>query len=166
MSLFFLLSALGLLPELLLEREQKVDFCKTPVGEDPNCGLPSQPSLKRLRADELLQESAWLVLVVKTSPKGPPIEVPQEIGIQLVCFWLDSLWSTLTLKPICTGSNSQNKLIGERASFSCVGEDDDDEKSDEAIGIDMESWVQSDFNSSGQLMTERFDWSFGQSSMN
>jgi hypothetical protein len=140
-----------------LEREQKVDFCKTPVGEDPNCGLPSQPSLKRLRVDELLQESAWLVLVVKTSPKGPPIEVPQEIGIQLVCFWLDSLWSMLTRKPICTGSNSQDKLNGERASFSCVGEDDDDEKSDKAIGIDMESWVQSDFNSSGQLMTEQLD---------
>ena len=63
----------------------------------------------------------------------------------------------LTLKPICTGSNSQDKLNGERASFSCVGEDDDDEKSDAAIGIDMESWVQSDFNSSGQLMTEQLD---------
>jgi hypothetical protein len=155
--LFFLLSALGLLPELLFESEPKVDFCKTPVGEDPSCGLPSQPSLKRLRADELLQESAWLALVVKTSPKGPPIEVPQEIGIQLACFWLDSLWSPLTLKPICIGSNSRDNLNGEKASFSRRSEDDDDEKSDETIEIDIESWVQSDFNSSGQLMTEQLD---------
>ncbi len=46
-----------------------------------------------------------------------------------------------------------------------MGEDEDDEKS-EAIGIDMESWVQSDLSSSGQEMTDRFDWSFGQSSIN
>lgn len=120
----------------------------------------------RLRADEFLQAPMLLAEVVKTSPRGPPIDDPQEMGIQLVCFWVGALRSLLTPKPIWTGSSSRDSLSGEKASFSCVGEDEDDEKSEELIGIDIESWVQSDFSSSGQAMSERFDWSLGQSSMN
>ena len=61
---------MGLVTELLLESEQNVDFCKTPVGEDPNVGL--------------------LVVLLSTSPKGPPKEFPHEIGIHVFTFLADS----------------------------------------------------------------------------
>lgn len=156
-SLPFLFSAIELLPELLFEREPNADFCKTPVGEEPNCGLPSQPSVIRLSAaDEFLIVAKLLLVLVKTSPKGPPIELPQEIGgTMLFRFLLSSPMSLFSLKPICiAGSNSRDNLSGERASFSCVGEDVDDENSEDGIGIDIESWVQSDFSSSCQVITE------------
>lgn len=116
---------MGLLTELLLESEQNVDFCKTPVGEDPNVGL--------------------FVVLLSTSPKGPPKEFPHEIGIQVFTFFTG--W---TVSSVCIErSNSRDSLRGESGVLSwavlCVEEGDDD-----AIGIDIESCVQSGFSSSGQ----------------
>lgn len=48
--------------------------------------------------------------------------------------------------------------------FSCVGEVEEDEKSG-AMGMDIESWVQSDFISSGHEPDPRPGCSFGQSSI-
>lgn len=99
-SLVFLFPALGLLPALLLESEPNEVFCKTPVGDDPSRGLPSQPSVMRLRADEFLQSPPLLLVLCRTSPRGPPMEVSQEMGIQLVCLWFGSLRTLPTPKPI------------------------------------------------------------------
>lgn len=135
-SCVFLLSAIELLPELLFESEQKADFCKTPVGEDPNCWLLSHPSVPMLR-DELSEVTTLLEVLVKASPKGPHIEVPQDFGIQFVSFWVGSLRSLFNPKSTWVGSNSRYNLRGDRASFSRLGEDDDENS--EAIGIDIDS---------------------------
>lgn len=149
--------------QLLFEREQNVAFCNTPVGDDPSWP-PSHPSPRRFSDGGTLLAFTQLLPLVNASPKGPPIELPQDIAIWLLCFWTSSPSFLLTPKFIWIGSSSLDSLSGDWASFSCVGEDDDEEKSD--IGIDMESCVQSDLNSSGQVMTERLDWSLGQSSKN
>lgn len=107
---------------LLLESGQNVDFCKTPVGEEPNVGL--------------------FVVLLSTSPRGPPKEFPHEIGIHVFTF----------LSVSCSErSDSRDSLRGDRVVLSspvmCVEEGDDD-----ATGIDIESCVQSDFSSSGQVL--------------
>lgn len=88
---------MGLLTELLLESEQNVDFCKTPVGEDPNVGL--------------------FVVLFNTSPRGPPKEFPHEIGIQVFTFFtaagssvVSSVWIEI--------SNSRDSLRGEGVLLS------------------------------------------------
>lgn len=88
---------MGLLTELLLESEQNVDFCKTPVGDEPNVGL------------------LVVLLLLSTSPNGPPKEFPHEIGIQVFTFLTDSsvscwLW--------IGRSNSRDSLRGESVAFS------------------------------------------------
>ena len=87
------------------------------------------------------------------------MEVSQEIGIQFVCLWFGSLLTLLTPKPILIGSNSRESLSGERVSFSLeLGEEVDEMKSEEATGIEMDSWVLSDcMSSSGQETAERSD---------
>lgn len=104
-SCVVLLSAIELLPELLFESEEKVDFCKTPVGEDPNCWVLSHPLVTKLR-DELLQLPTLFEVLVNASPKGPPIEVPQDLDIQFVSFCVGSLRSLFNPKPAWVGSNS------------------------------------------------------------
>lgn len=70
-------------PELISESDPKGVVCSRPVGnEDRACGLPDQPSDKRLSADEFLQVPALLPMLARTSPKGPPIELPPDIGIR------------------------------------------------------------------------------------
>ena len=95
----------------------------------------------------VLHSAAALLLVLcKTSPSGPPIEVPQEMGIQLACLWFGSLaiLPPPTPSPICIGSNSRDNLNGERVTFSLFGEEVDDMKSAGAMGIEIDSWVLSD----------------------
>lgn len=95
------LSARGLLP-VLLDTEPKVVFCRTPVGDDSNLGLESQPSVKRFRDDDeqfLHRSFGVLEVLVKTSPNGPAMEVSQEMGIQLACRWLTS-FRTPTPRPM------------------------------------------------------------------
>lgn len=127
---------------MLLDKDPKPVFCRTPVGDEPIRGLESQPSVKRFRDDDkqfsLESFAALLLVLLRTSPKGPPMEDSQEIGIQLACLWLASS-KTPTLKPIGTGSYSQDNLSGETVSFSWLGDEDEDEKSEETIGIEMES---------------------------
>nr|POE85650.1 hypothetical protein CFP56_55124 [Quercus suber] len=73
----------------------------------------------------------------------------QEIGIQFVCPWFGSLVTLITPKPILTGSNSCKSPSGKRVSFSLeLGEEVDEMKSEEAMGIEMDSWVLSDCMSS------------------
>lgn len=121
-----MLSATG-----LLESGQNVDFCKTPVGEDTSVGL--------------------FVVLLSTSPRGPPKEFPHEIGIQVFTF----------LSVSC--SDSCDSLRGDRVVLSspvmCVEEgDDNDDDDDDATGIDIESCVQSDFRSSGHELWLCLSW--------
>ena len=51
-----LLSALGLLPALLLESDPNAVFCNTPLGDEPRGGLLSHPSFMRLRAEVFLPQ--------------------------------------------------------------------------------------------------------------
>lgn len=160
-----LCSVLGLLPALLLESDLNVVFCKTPVGEDPTGGLRSHPSVIRLRADVLLLSPKLLLVLCKTSPRGPPIVFPQEMGTHWASLWLGSsrpVGPTPIPKPIWVGSSSRDNLKGERASFSLVGDEVEDMKS---LGIEMESWVLSDCVS-GQNMGVCLDWFLGKSSIN
>jgi|APAra0007618407_1042631.scaffolds.fasta_scaffold10210_1 hypothetical protein len=87
---------MGLLTELLLESEQNVDFCKTPVGEDPNVGL--------------------FVVLFSTSPRGPPKEFPHEIGIQVFTFF--TVGSIVVSSVWIDRSSSRDSLRGESVVFS------------------------------------------------
>lgn len=108
-----MLSATGLLES----GQNVVDFCRTPVGEDPSVGL--------------------FVVLLSTSPRGPPKEFPHEIGIQV-----------FTFLSVVSCSDSCDSLRGDRVALSSPVEEGDDDD-DDATGIDIESCVQSDFSSSG-----------------
>lgn len=98
------LSALGLLPALLLESDPNPLFilCKTPVGDEgASRGL--------------------LLELCKTSPRGPPTELPQEMGIQFTSLWLNWFIPLPTRKTI-SESISRDSLRGESARFRSEGE--------------------------------------------
>lgn len=161
--LLLLISARGLLPALLLDRDPNVVFCNTPVGDDPNEGLTSQPSVMRFNTDGFLQSTVELLAWFRTSPRGPPKEFSQEMGIQFACLLLFCSLRTLpTPKPIDTGSSPRDSLSGERVtSLSLLGE------SEEAMGIEIDNWVLSDCLSTSDQETDgRSDWFLGQSLMN
>lgn len=80
---------MGLLTELLLESEQNVDFCKTPVG--------------------------LFVVLFSTSPRGPPKEFPHEIGIQVFTFLTGS---SVVSSVWIDRSTSRDSLRGESVSLS------------------------------------------------
>lgn len=127
---------LGLLAALLLERDAKGPLCRTPVGDDANRGLLSQLSM-RLSCLVLLQSAMLLLVLCRASPRGPPMDVgSHEIGTQLVCLWFRSTARVPTPSPI---SSSRDSLGGEAVSFSFVGDEVEDMKSDVTIGMEMES---------------------------
>ena len=95
------------------------------------------------------------VLGFNASPNGPPIDVSQETGIQFACcdLSLDALLFLLVLftpNPI---------LRGERLSFSLIGDEVDDMKSEGAIGMEIESWVRSECGQSSINWRSEF-WGF------
>lgn len=77
-------STLGLLL-VLLDTEQNEVFCRMPVGEDSNQVCKPQLSVKKFTDDDsrfLHWSSTLLVLLFRTSPRGPAMEDSQEIGNQ------------------------------------------------------------------------------------
>lgn len=128
-------SVMGLLPELLFDCEPKLPFCcGTPEGEEP------------------------VEVLIRTSPRGPPGEGPQEMSPQLLCFRdVDPIKLPVCPKSAWNGSNSWDSLRGEDA---------EEQMSDEATGIDTESCVQSDFRSSGHTIIGLSNWALGKLSMN
>ena len=162
---FLLLSVLGLLPVLLFEKDPNAVFCRTPVGDDPSDELLSHPSVIRFSIDEFFDSPLLLFVLWRTSPSGPPMELSHEMGIQFACLLFASSITFPTPNPIWIGSNSREDLNGERVSFSWTGDDVEDLKSDVAIGIDMDSWVLSDWRSGFQFdhdTDELSDWFLGQ----
>lgn len=144
-----LLSVLGLLPALLFEKQPKVVFCRTPVGDNVICWLLSQLSVIRFRAGGLL-----FVLWFKTSPNGPPIDVSQETGIQFTCCDLSLKTFVLVVLP------TPNPILrGEKLTLSLIGDEFDDMKSVEAIGMEIESCVLSDCGQSSMNWRREF-WDF------
>lgn len=168
-SCVFLFSALGLLPALLFDTDPNAVLCKTPVGDDPKEGLLlSHPPLIRLSTEDFLHSAALILVWCKTSPRGPPSEGSQVIGIQFACSVCCSIL-LLIPKPIGTESSSWDILRGERVSFSLLVQEVDGMKAEEAaLGIEIDNRVLSDciLSCSGQETTAGRSAGFlGQSSM-
>lgn len=101
----------------------------------------------RLRAEEFLQSPDLLLVLWKTSPRGPPTDDSHAIGIQFPCLWFRSLMTVPTPNPIWVVSCSHDSLSGEAASFSDTGDDVEDMKSEVDIGMEIERRVWSDCRS-------------------
>src|SRR4051812_1473261 len=72
------------------------------------------------------------------SPNGPPIGSPRNIGIQFAS--ASSLAAVAAmLRPM--GLYSRLSLRGDSISFSWMGDVEADDRSEDAKGADIESWV-------------------------
>jgi hypothetical protein len=80
-----------------------------------------------------------VLFLVRASPNGPPIDESRNIGIQSASPSLNSSLIAVMLRPI--GLYSRLSLRGDNVSFSWIGDVDADDRSDDAIGADTESWV-------------------------